>query len=288
MELLTIKCQNYGTAEDNKANIRSALARGLPEVIPALCAHDGTFVVAASGPSLPDHIEELRSEVASGRPVCAVNGAYDFLVEAGVTPSLALTVDPRPMPQNFKNPQAETVFLLASRVNPELFDRLKGHRVMLWHSFGSMEEAEAWNGKPSIGGGSTSGMRAITIGYIMGYRKFVLYGMDSCLADDRKTKRFTGEEAGSTFEVQVGTNGRRFWCNGAMAQQANEFQDLFASLEGIQVEAKGAGLIAEILKKRKLLHAKPEPEFHSLWRPGDGELSLSGHDPGEGIARLGQ
>lgn len=251
MELLSIKCENYGTAEDNKANIRSALARGLPEITPALCRHDGTFVVAASGPSLPDFVDAIKAEVAKGRPVCAVNGAYDFLVEAGITPDLALTVDPRPMPQNFKNPQAETVFLLASRVNPEVFERLKEHRVMLWHSFGSMEEAEAWKGKPSIGGGSTSGMRAITMGYIMGYRKFVLYGMDSCLAGDRETKRFTGEKAGSTFEVQVGASGRRFWCNGAMAQQGQEFQDLFSSLDGIQIEAKGNGLIAAILEERK-------------------------------------
>jgi hypothetical protein len=253
MELLSIKCQNYGTAEDNKANIKSALARGLPEITPALCAHDGTFVVAASGPSLPDFIDDLKAEVASGRPVCAVNGAYDFLVEAGVIPSLALTVDPRPMPQNFKNPQPETVFLLASRVNPEVFDRLTGHRVMLWHSFGSMEEAEAWKGKPSIGGGSTSGMRAITIGYIMGYRKFSCYGMDSCLAADRETKRFSGEKAGSTFEVQVSENGPRFWCNGAMAQQANEVQELPTSLEGISIDFKGNGLLAAIWAERKRL-----------------------------------
>jgi hypothetical protein len=108
MERLSIQCQNYGTAEENSANIRSALARGLPSVSPALCSHDGTFVLAASGPSLPLFIEEIRAEQANGRPVCAVNGAYDFLVESGITPNLFLTVDPRPMPQNVTKPQDGT------------------------------------------------------------------------------------------------------------------------------------------------------------------------------------
>lgn len=251
MELLSIQCENYGTVESNSANIRSALGRGLPAFSPALCAHDGTFVVAASGPSLPGHVEDIRAEARSGRPICAVNGAYDFLVEAGITPNLFLTVDPRPMPQNVKSPQADTVFLLASRAAPELFDRLKDHKVMLWHSFGLLDEAQAYKGHPSIGGGSTSGLRAITMGYMMGYRQFVLYGMDSCLADDRITKRFTGEKAGAVVDVIVG--GRTFWCNGAMAQQANEFQELFKTFPGINIEAKGDGLIAAILAERAKL-----------------------------------
>lgn len=251
MELLSIKCQNYGTVESNSANIKSALGRGLPEVTPALCAHDGTFVVAASGPSLPSFVDQIKDEQRQGRPICAVNGAYDHLVKNGVYPNLALTVDPRPMPDNFSQPHEDTIFLLASRANPEVFDRLKDSKVMLWHSYGSLDEAKAYKGRPSIGGGSTSGMRAITMGYILGFRNFVLYGMDSCLAEDRLTKRFTGEQAGQVVDVIVG--GRTFYCNGAMAQQANEFQELFRTFPGIQIEAKGDGLIAAILAERKKL-----------------------------------
>lgn len=251
MERLAIQCQNYGTAEDNSANIRSALARGLPSISPALCAHDGTFVIAASGPSLPSHVEDIRREKSAGRPVCAINGAYDFLIDSQIVPNLFLTVDPRPMPQNVTKPSEETIFLLATRVNPEVFDRLSGHRVMTWNSYGAEGEAAAYKGHPAIGGGSTSGLRAITVGYILGYRKFVLYGMDSCLAEDRITKRFSGEHAGQVIDVIV--NGRTFYCNGAMAQQANEFQELFQALPGISIEAKGDGLIAAILEARRSL-----------------------------------
>lgn len=250
---LSIKCQIYGTPEQNSANIKSALARGLPEVMPALCSHDGTFVVAASGPSLPSMIDQIRAEQVLGRPICAVNGAYDFLVESGITPNLFLTVDPRPMPQNVKNPQEDTIFLLASRVHEELFDRLKGQKVMLWHSYGSSDEAKAYAGYASIGGGSTSGMRAMFMGAIQGFRKFILYGMDSCLAEDKLTKRFTGEQAGTVVDVIV--NGRTFYCNGAMAQQANEFQEIYQTFPGIEIEAKGDGLLAAIIEGRKALLA---------------------------------
>lgn len=248
MRELSIQCENYGTAEENGKNILSALERKLPTFSPALCAHDGVFVVVASGPSMPSQIEAIRSDSRS-RPICAINGAYDHLIDAGIVPNLFLTVDPRPMPQNVTKPHQDTIFLLASRVNPELFDRLREHKVMLWHSFGAEAEHKFYAPAPSVGGGSTSGLRAITIGWLMGFRRFVLYGMDSCLADDKLTKRFTGEKAGVVVDVIVG--GKTFYCNGAMAQQAQEFQELYRTFPGISIDCRGGGLLAAIIEERK-------------------------------------
>lgn len=248
MHELKIQCENYGTAEENGRNILSALERRLPTFAPALCAHDGTFVVVASGPSMPSQIGAIRSD-SQTRPVCAINGAYDYLIDCGIVPNLFLTVDPRPMPQNVTRPHQDTIFLLASRVNPELFDRLKDHKVMLWHSYGALEEHQFYKPAPSVGGGSTSGLRAITIGWLMGFRKFILYGMDSCLAEDRLTKRFTGEHAGVVIDVTVGN--RTFYCNGAMAQQAQEFQELYRTFPGISMECRGGGLLAAIIEERR-------------------------------------
>ena len=252
MHPLRLLVSTYGTDESNGANIVSARARGLPELQPALCAHDGHFVVAGSGPSLPDFVEDIRAEQSAGRPICAVNGAYDFLVDNGIIPTFFLTVDPRRMPQNVTKPQEETIFLLASRANPELFDRLANHKVMLWHSFGNVDETRFYEGSRAIyGGASTSGLRAVTIAYIMGFRNIVLYGMDSCLAADNLTKRFTGEKAGQVIDVIVGD--RTFWCNGAMAQQAKEVQEYPQFLEGLHLEFKGNGLLAAIWAERKRL-----------------------------------
>ena len=249
LQQLAINVEQFGTTDDCASQITNALSRGLPELTPAVCAHDGTFVIVCSGPSVPQFIEEIRSQQNMGRPVCAINGAHDLLVDNSITPNLFLTVDPRPMPQNVTKPQKETVFMLASRVNPELFDRLNGFRVMLWHSWSKEKECAAWKGKFGIGGGTTSGLRALNVAYVLGYRKFIFYGLDSCLAGDGITKRFTGEKAGKVIDVIVG--GRTFMCNMAIAQQAQEFQDIYKVMPDIQIECAGDGLIAAILAERR-------------------------------------
>lgn len=251
MQPLRLQVDHYGAPASNGANITSALGRKLPELTPGLCRHDGHFVIVGSGPSLPEFVDDIKTEQVLNRPICTVNGAYDFLINNAIVPDLFLTVDPRPMPQNVTKPHTDTVFLLASRANPELFERLKDHKVMLWHSFGVVDETQYYQGKSSIGGGSTSGLRAITVGYVMGFRKFILYGMDSCLAEDRLTKRFTGEQAGQVVDVIVGD--RTFYCNGAMAQQAQEIQELMNSLPDLHLDIKGDGLLAAIWAERARL-----------------------------------
>ncbi len=46
-------------------------------------------------------------------------------------------------------------------------------------------------------------------------------------------------------------NGKRFWANGAMAQQAQEFQQYYAIMPDLQVTVKGDGLIAAIVAARQ-------------------------------------
>jgi hypothetical protein len=105
--------------------------------------------------------------------------------------------------------------------------------------------------KIAIGGGTTSGLRAINIGYVLGFRHFTLYGYDSCNRADG-VKRFTGETTGPSVDVYVGgPGGRKFNCNAAMAQQANEFQKLFDVMGDIKLDVKGPGLIAEIMRVRE-------------------------------------
>lgn len=248
---LRLDVAQFGVAGQHLPSIQSAMARGLPEFAPALVAHDGTMVIAGSGPSLPAFIDELKAEHASGRPILAVNGAHDLLCANEITPDLFLTVDPRDIRHNLRRKNEGTIYLLASRVAPEVFDHLKDCRVMIWHSAGHPQEMPAFEGTgvKKIGGGSTSGLRAIAVGYIMGFRKFVLYGFDSC-NDAQGRKRFDSGVVTVNTDVIVG--GRTFICSMAMAAQANEFQTCtYGLLPGISLEAKGDGLIAAILEERR-------------------------------------
>ncbi len=252
MRPLAVKVSAWGSTDELSSNIRSCLDRKLPELSPALCSHDGTFVIAGSGPSLPSMLEAIKVERTLGRPVCALNGAHDFLIKNEFTPNLFVTTDPRDtIIGNTSLKSQDVIYLLASRCSPKLFDHLKDHKVMVWHSWSPDDECEAFRGHFAIGGGTTSGTRSIYIGYVMGYRKFSIYGMDSCLADDGITKRFSGEKAGKTVEIFVGENKRRFISNLPMAQQAEEIQSVMNTLTDISIEFHGDGLLSAIWAERR-------------------------------------
>src|SRR6476646_5755801 len=183
LQPLHIDVAQFGVAGQHVEAIKAAAARGLPEFTPALVSHDGTMVVVGSGPSLPTFIEEIKEERKKGRPICAVKGAHDFLCENGLEPDLFVSVEPRDRRHNVRKRNAHTVYLLASRVAPEMFDYLEQCKVMIWHSWGKEDEIQALKDsqqKYAVGGGSTSGLRAISLCYQMGFRNFVLYGFDSC------------------------------------------------------------------------------------------------------------
>tara|TARA_R110000868_G_scaffold52597_4_gene165953 strand:- start:3784 stop:4581 length:798 start_codon:yes stop_codon:yes gene_type:complete len=248
----------FNVAEGITSYIEAAIARGLPEFRPALCTNDGTFVVVGSGPSLASFADELRAERAKGRPICAAKGAHDWLCEQGIEPDLFVSIEPRDRRNNLKHKTERTIYLLASRVAPEIFDHVMENapgRVFIWHAASKEEENEILRKhkiKVAIGGMSTSGLRSVNIGYFMGFRKFVFYGMDSCNAPDGVTKRIDGSLTGSTIDVLVGgAQGRKFTCNVAMAKQAEDFQFLYVSMPDITIDVKGDGLIAAIVDERR-------------------------------------
>jgi len=202
---------------------------------------------------MPSFIDEIRAQREMGRPIVAVKAAHDYLCDHGITPDIWVNLDPRDRTNGIQKANDHTVYFVASRCPPITFDHLKGRKITLWHSWSDGPECKALpGGKLAVGGGTTSGMRAINIGYLLGYRKFMLYGYDSC-NDAEGKKRFTGEMTGPTLDVYVGAEKRKFTCNAAMAQQANEFQMLYAVMPDITVEAKGPGLIAAIIDERKRL-----------------------------------
>jgi uncharacterized Rossmann fold enzyme len=254
MKPLALKIQPAGTPEGLRANVHAALARNLPEFVPGLVVHDGTMVLVGSGPSMPQYVEQIRQEQQAGRPIFAVKGAHDYLCTQGITPDLYLCIDPNPQTHPahaLTGANDTTLYLLASLCDPSMFDALAGRRVMLVHAWSPESHCEEYTNRVLVGGGSTTGLRAITVSYLLGFRRMTLYGYDSCLASDRTTKRFSGEVTPQDRIVDVIVEGRRFWANGAMAQQAQELQQYYVTMPDLHLEAVGDGLIAAILEARR-------------------------------------
>lgn len=255
MQPLSLDVTLFSMPQGLGTHIESALQRGLPDFKPALCINDGTFVIVGSGPSLAQFADEIQAERAKGRPICSVKGAHDWLIDHEIVPDLFVSIDPRDRRNNIQRESDRTIYLLASRCAPELFDHLKDRYVMLWHAASSEEENAVLREHKiptAVGGMSTSGLRAVNIGYFLGFRKFVMYGMDSCNAEDGITKRVDGSLTGQTMDVIVGNeNGRKFTCNVAMAKQAEDFQYLYVTMPDITIDIKGDGLLAAILEERR-------------------------------------
>jgi len=258
LEPLKIDVRQFGAAQQRAEHIQSAIARGLPEFTPALVGHDGWMVVVGSGPSLPTFIDRIKEERGKGRPICCVKGAHDFLCDHGVEPDLFVSVEPRDRRHNVRKKNQHTVYLLASRVAPEMFDYLADCKIMVWHSWGTEDETNILKEEQrryAVGGGSTSGLRAIALCYQMGFRNFLLVGFDSCLGA-AGNKRFTDTEpfTGITRPVRLEPDGREYLGNMAMLAQANEWQHAtYNILPGIHFEVLGDGLIAGIVEQRRKL-----------------------------------
>ncbi len=157
------------------ANLKSNLQRGLPVCVP-LPPKEGPLAIIASGPSLADHLEELRQWPGE---IWAINGAYDYLLSQEIIPGGFFAVDPLPgLAEYVKNARTDTTFYLASTCDPSVMDALVGFKVYLWH--GACEDDAMYpQGSKLVAGGTTAVTRAPFLALMLGWRDITLFGVDS-------------------------------------------------------------------------------------------------------------
>lgn len=256
MDLLTLKIESSCIADDATltSHVAHALSLGLPE-IQQHPAHDLVAVLVGSGPSVISQLDSIKRQQQRGRPVFAIKDAHDWLLVRGVVPQYAVAIDPQAHRWNcFTQRHPDVHYLIASQCHPAMFAHLAGHHVYLWHL--QFNHGAAFpTGTLVLGGCTTTGLRAITMLYAMGFRRFELYGYDSCLSDG--LLRVNGDrpkEGNQTIPIVLDvtpTDRRVFYCNPGMAAQALEFQDLFTMMPEITVQSHGEGLLTAILEARE-------------------------------------
>jgi uncharacterized Rossmann fold enzyme len=238
-------------------NMRHAFSLGLPTVR-QIDAHDGVAVLCGSGPSIRRFIPDIAQLKKQGALVCAVKGAHDFLIDNGITPHMAVAVDPQEkIAECYRKPQKGVRYYIASQCHADVFKALDNQHVVLWNLYvksvhdywqGATERSMVGHKLFFINGGSTSGLRAITLLYVMGYRRIHLYGFDSCLTN--RELKITGERVDNDDEIMVFVaDGRTFYCNGAMAVQAQEIVPQAMMLPGLRIKAHGTGLIPWMVQR---------------------------------------
>ncbi len=260
------------------ANIDLAMARGLPELEALAKPHDGHIAIVGSGPDLVNQLDELR---AFDGPIVAVKDAHDWLQERGILPHYAFAVDPQEHRWNcFKKKHPDIEYVIAAQCHPAMFDHLKDMRVTLWYPYVKADTFYPPN-KFLIGGGTTSGLRAIAVFYMRGWRHLDLFGFDSCLQDGLLRVNGTPPKVSDPIqEISLSPHDRSYRCNPTMALQAQNFQSYYDWMPDATFHAHGSGLIPAIIRRKEqqaitlaAIQEQPADERISFIHNGGAEMA---------------
>lgn len=226
-----------------------ASARGLPEVTGQSEAREGVIALIGSGPSVETQVSVIKQMKDMGTPIVGIKDAHDWLIGKGIVPDYALAIDPQESRARIFTPSEGVRYMIASQCHPAMFDHLAGKDVTIWHPYVTKGQKRPVN-KMVIGGGTTSGLRAIALFYVLGWRHFALFGFDSCLSEGRLRVNGTFPKDGhQVVEIKAG-NGPTRLCNASMALQAQDFQSYYDWLPDAEFYGFGDGLIQDIIEER--------------------------------------
>lgn len=246
-------------------NIRHSIRLQLPQFDPQP-NRPGPVCIVGGGWSLDDTKDELLDICwKEGAPIIALNGAAKWLMERNIRPAIQMVLDARPENAEFITEIPGCKYLIASQCAPETFAACENLETYIFHSVGPEKE----DAKPrdildsfyqghwvNVVGGSTVGLRSISLARMMGFQFMHLFGIDSCYSGEKHhaypQKLNDGEGSGRMYiamNSETKMEGREFRCSTWQASQAQQFKD-FLSVNGkhFRLHIHGDGLLAYMLK----------------------------------------
>lgn len=239
----------------------------VPKWVSKFAPNNGTAHIVSAGPSMEKYIEqnpELKDEnralwINRDDKIWCVKHSIQRLVDIGVTPDYCVLLDGRDVEKEsthgvrrmslIENAPKSTVFFVASMSNPIYTKYLldKGYEVVGWHAL-TQEVKEFGNQiKYAISGGTCAAVRSLGIVHTLGFRKSIMYGVDSSLEGkpDVLPDKF--------MEVYVGNDGNKqgpIYTTGELIAQAQDIERLIQDeTTDISVDIKCDGLMDSIFKK---------------------------------------
>lgn len=210
--------------------------------------HDKVALICAGGPSLNDEIISVVVHAQRGAHVFACNNVPARLRVNGINTDFHVIVDARPENAAFTRDLGEhTICLYASQCDTSVHDGA-GDNLVLWHpAFDGAVAMAGAHERAFIGGGTTCGMKAATIAWVLGYREIHLYGFDSCY---RGSEHHAYPQSLNDHErvLDVEYDGKTYKCAPWMIQQAEDFETFGPQLmdHGVKLHVHGSGLIPDI------------------------------------------
>ena len=283
MKIKTRNCLDHGKI---KANVAANLSQA--RVWATLCKNDpnGEIVMCAAGPSLADHIDEIKALQARGAKVVAVKHAIDTLKTYGVKPWAVVLLDPRAHVEGFiQKPDTDVVYFVASMCDPAVVKTLNDNRcvVVMYHAFVNAGETDLMIAADlPVSGGSGTTTRSIGLfSDMLGIKKFHMFGVDLAHSQKPNMEELSADGQKKFMEITIGTQGykgkqfsRTFWTEGQFLAQKNEIEMLYKDRKDLEITLYGNGMAAW-LWRNYCLYKKYQLEYNlRLERAREGSCSL--------------
>lgn len=165
----------------------NSMANVFPENLPC--------IVVAAGPSLEKNVEVLRQAKGKAFIIC-VDTALTFLLERGIVPDMACTMDAQKGPSYFVRPElSEIPMVVSTDSDYRALESIKDVKTIYCATTSDFHQRlyrdKGWNVDYFDGGGSV-GTICFAIGVRLGFKTIILIGQDLAFTD-KKSHAGTGD-----------------------------------------------------------------------------------------------
>lgn len=176
------------------ANIAHAMSLGLSEMDDTALK---SLTIIANGPSAK------LFDINSPGDTLAVNGALKLFTDQGKAPTYWACCDPQALVADFLiDPPTQTIYLVASKCDPLVFQMLQGRDVRLWHID---DHPLTKSGHRAVAVASSVTLCVMSLMRQIGYRNFETYGWDACFEGlEQHAGEFIEDYPEGTIDLCVG------------------------------------------------------------------------------------
>lgn len=236
--------------EQMAANIRTIKER----IEPCKSTTNEPIAIVCFGPSL----NKTWAKIKKYKNIFTCSGAHKFLVDKGLKPEdfenwYHTEVDPREHKIKLVGtPQKGIKYLIASCIHPKYLEHLKGMDVKLWHVFANGENGKTFpeifpRGEWAVTGGSSAGLRAMTLARFIGYTEQHIFGMDGSFP--KEGSRHTTEHPNRppvSFETTY--NGKKYYTTPSFLTCAQQTFHELNMMSDVNARFFGTGLVQAMAK----------------------------------------
>lgn len=261
---MNIKTRNCLDHDKIKSNVHANLSQIRAWATLCRPIEGAEIVMCSAGPSLVNHIDEIKSLQAKGAQVVCVKHAIDTLKLHGIKPWAVVLLDPRSHVEEFiKNPDPDVVYFVASMCDPAVVKTLNDNKckVIGYHAFVNAGEMELMlPADLPVSGGSGTATRSIGLfSDMFGFKTFHLFGYDLSWQHKPNFEEKTIDGQPKYMELNIGTQThknktvtRTFWTEGQLLAQSNELKSLYKDRKDLKIEIYGDGLAGWMFRHWKL------------------------------------